>query len=290
MAAEKFRVFISWSGEPSKSVAYVWTDLVNEIFDNAVAFMSEQAIGAGERGLAKLEAVLADSSFGIIVLTQKNQYSQWVNFEAGALSKGLGVSPVRVAPSLVDFDLKDDVQGPIHQFQANLLTEDGVAEILKEIATVVSAEEDAIKKRFRRAWADEYGSRFDEAKRATGEASVGAPEPESPGGTEPNRTEAMFDEVLNILKGLRVSDQSAAPQKANDPAPALRAALDALRVSYPGIEWSAGIDPKSGNVRGLRVSARGSETTQEFQDAVYGAINRTGLSVPPITFGRTAER
>ena len=148
MASDKFKVFISWSGTLSKQVASVWYDLVKEIFDVVEPFMSEENIGAGVRGLEKIAIELSGSSFGIIVVTQENQSSQWLNYEAGALSKDLGVESVRVAPSLVDFSRKNDVTGPLGQFQASLLDEGGVRSILIEIAKVVGADEASVTKRF----------------------------------------------------------------------------------------------------------------------------------------------
>ena len=111
MAGDKFKVFISWSGELAKQIAFVWKDLVKETFDTVQPFMSEENIGAGERNLAKIADELAGTGFGIIVVTQENQNSAWLNYEAGALSKDVSNESVRVAPSLVDFDSKGDVAG-----------------------------------------------------------------------------------------------------------------------------------------------------------------------------------
>jgi hypothetical protein len=133
VAGDKFKVFISWSGQLSKDVATVWRNLVKETFDSVEPFMSEENIGAGERGLAKIAKELAGTSFGIIVVTQENQNSPWLNYEAGALSKDVDDETVRVAPSLVDFERKTDVTGPIGQFQASLLNREGVEYISSKL-------------------------------------------------------------------------------------------------------------------------------------------------------------
>lgn len=92
-------------------------------------------------GLVKIATELADTGFGIIVVTQENQHSQWLNYEAGALSKDVNDETVRVAPSLVDFERKNDVIGPLGQFQGTLLVKEGVEKILTEIARVVAVDE-----------------------------------------------------------------------------------------------------------------------------------------------------
>ena len=189
--SDKFKVFISWSGALSMRVASVWHDLVKELFDVVEPFMSEQNIGAGERGLPKIASELSGSSFGIIVVTQENQKSQWLNYEAGALSKDLEDQTVRVAPSLVDFERKNDVTGPLGQFQASLLDKGGVEYILTEIAKVVGADGASIAKRFHNAWS-EYEGRFAEAK------AEGAGQP-------PNArrsSDEMLDEILTMVRDM----------------------------------------------------------------------------------------
>ncbi len=141
MPSDRTKVFISWSGELSKHVATVWRDLVWEMFDGVDPFMSAKDIGAGERGLPLIDSELADTTFGIIVVTQDNQDSQWLNYEAGALSKNVPDATIRVAPSLVDFARGGDATGPISQFQAKLLDRQGIEDILVEIAKAAKVDE-----------------------------------------------------------------------------------------------------------------------------------------------------
>lgn len=77
---------------------------------------------------------LQDRDYGIVVLTQENMRSPWVNFEAGALGKTLGAA--KVAPLLLDLT-RADVIGPIAQFQSTLLTDrDDVRQFIRDIATL----------------------------------------------------------------------------------------------------------------------------------------------------------
>lgn len=144
MAGDNYNVFISWSGDLAKAVAFVWNDLLRAAFDIVDPFMSEAGIGAGERGLDKIATNLADTSFGIVVVTQENENSPWINFEAGALSKHFNDAGVRVAPSLVDFEHKSDLEGPLKQFQGGLLDRDGIEFILVELAKMIEVDESLI--------------------------------------------------------------------------------------------------------------------------------------------------
>ncbi|WP_082950051.1 TIR domain-containing protein [Mycobacterium sp. ACS4331] len=188
------KVFISWSGALSKQVATVWRELLVYMFDAVAPFMSEADIGAGERGLPRIESELADTIFGIIVVTRENQTSPWLNFEAGALSKNLPGAGNRVAPSLVDFSLKSDATGPLAQFQANLLDRDGVQNILVAIAKVMGLNEDSIRKRFINAWDGEFEAKFAKARESSTAAEVHRPERE------------VLDEIVTIAREWRRKD------------------------------------------------------------------------------------
>jgi len=191
----EFRVFISWSGVLAKNVATVWRDLIKESFDAVTPFMSEEDIGAGERNLSKIAAELADTNFGVVVITQANQNSPWINFEAGALSKNFADTSARVAPSLVDFERKSDVAGPMGQFQAGLLDQEGVEYILVEIAKVMGLPETPIRKRFANSWTAEYKDRFSAAKTVTAETPHPAPRPMAD----------VLDEVLTAVRAMERS-------------------------------------------------------------------------------------
>lgn len=186
------KVFISWSGERAKKVATVWKQLITEVFDDVVAFMSEEDIGAGERGLSKVATELAGTNFGIIVVTPGNQNSQWLNYEAGALSKGVDDQTVRVAPSLVGFKLKSDSTGPLAQFQGTLLNAEGIERILVEIAKVAGVNQDSVRKRFRWAWGGDYEDLFSKASSPIDRSELGRhrPAPE------------VLDEILTLARGI----------------------------------------------------------------------------------------
>jgi hypothetical protein len=164
---DKFKVFLSWSGEPSKQVALAWLGLLQEVIDGVQPFMSEENIGAGERSLLKIASELDGTLFGIVVVTRDNQNSQWLNFEAGALSRDFSDPRVRVAPCLVDSARKADVTGPLAQFHINFLDKKGVANIVDEIAKAVGADQSTVKEQLALAW-PKYRKLFNAAKKLTG--------------------------------------------------------------------------------------------------------------------------
>lgn len=182
-------MFISWSGSRARQVAAVWQELLLDVFDSVEPFMSDKNIGAGERSLPKIAEELDGTAFGIIVVTPENQDSQWLNYEAGALSKGLHDPTVRVAPSLVGFRSQGDASGPISQFQATLLDRGGVEKILIEIAKIIEIESPPIRKRFNLAWEAEYAERFAEAS-----AEI------ERGGSRRRPQWEILDEILTLIR------------------------------------------------------------------------------------------
>jgi predicted hydrocarbon binding protein len=109
------RVFLSWSGDLSHSIAELLQEWLPSVIQTIEPFISTDSIEKGSRWGAQLSAGLSSSGFGLICLTQDNLQSPWMTFEAGALSEGL--SSDRVCPLLVDV-APDQVRGPLAEFQA----------------------------------------------------------------------------------------------------------------------------------------------------------------------------
>lgn len=120
------RVFLSWSGERSSAVAQVFRDWLPRAMQNIRPYYNPDDTSKGSRWGDEIRSELERSDFGIIFLTPENLTSQWILFEAGALSK-LGKS--RVAPFLLDLK-PTDVYGPLAQFQATQATRDDCFRLL----------------------------------------------------------------------------------------------------------------------------------------------------------------
>lgn len=124
------KVFVSWSGEVSHSVAEALYEWLPSVIQTLEPFLSSNSIEKGSRWAVTLSEGLADSAFGIICLTRENLASPWMTFEAGALSEGLSAS--HVCPLLVDID-RDEVRGPLAEFQSTRLDRE---DMFKLIATI----------------------------------------------------------------------------------------------------------------------------------------------------------
>jgi hypothetical protein len=85
--AEANNVFISWSGERSKAAAEALREWLPIVLQVARPWMSETDIEKGSRGLEEIGKALEVMKVGIICLTPENLTAEWINYEAGALSK-----------------------------------------------------------------------------------------------------------------------------------------------------------------------------------------------------------
>jgi len=145
------KVFISWSGERSKSLAQAIREWLPLVLHYAELWLSEADIDAGERWAQSVAQELAVSNFGIICITSENVTSPWLLFEAGALTKSLETS--RVIPLLLDLEFSD-ISGPLAQFQAKKLTRQGVGEVILSIqkAAETPIPEERAKQLFEALW------------------------------------------------------------------------------------------------------------------------------------------
>jgi len=110
---EKSKVFISWSGDLSLAVAEILKSGLEEALQHVDAFISDDGIPKGTRGLEVIMSELATCACGIIVLTRENHKKPWVLFEAGAITGGRDKK--RAIPFLVDVTPKDLGGSPLLQ-------------------------------------------------------------------------------------------------------------------------------------------------------------------------------
>ncbi|HBK10836.1 MAG: toll/interleukin-1 receptor domain-containing protein [Planktomarina temperata] len=124
------KVFISWSGTRSKAMANALKEWIPLIVQHAKPFVSDKDISAGDRWAQAIAGELESSDFGILCITPENISSEWIMFEAGALSKSMQVG--KVIPLLFGLELSD-LSGPLQQFQASKVNEQGMLETLNAI-------------------------------------------------------------------------------------------------------------------------------------------------------------
>lgn len=123
-------IFISWSGVRSKEIAIALRDWLPKVIQSLEPWLSASDIDKGARWLNEISEKLEKTNFGIICLTPENKDEPWVLFEAGALSKALGVS--FVCPLLFELE-PSSLKEPLSQFQATKLNEEDVLQLLYSI-------------------------------------------------------------------------------------------------------------------------------------------------------------
>ena len=123
-------IFVSWSGQRSRHVAQCLREWLPHVIQACDVWMSEEDIVAGTRWSNEIAKKLEGASFGIVCATPENLERQWLNFEAGAISKALDDSCV--CPYLLDLTASQ-VTGPLSAFNAISADADGTKKLLKSI-------------------------------------------------------------------------------------------------------------------------------------------------------------
>lgn len=111
------KVFISWSGDMSKNVAEAIREWLPTVLQTVKPYFTPSDIEKGTRWSSDIAGELDDSMAGIFCVTSENLTSQWLMFEAGAISKKVEQS--LVCPILIGLD-NSDINGPLTQFQTTL--------------------------------------------------------------------------------------------------------------------------------------------------------------------------
>jgi len=153
------KVFISWSGELSRLVAGILSSWIQNTIQGIDVWISTDDIDKGSLWFGDISTELAETSVGIICLTQENLNAPWILFEAGALAKGLSKS--RVCPLLINLSPSDLIP-PLSQFNVTLPDKADMLKLIKTINTqrkenVLS--EDLLEKAFEKWW-DEFDTGF----------------------------------------------------------------------------------------------------------------------------------
>jgi hypothetical protein len=124
------KVFFSWSGDQSKAFAVALKDWLPLVVHFAEPWVSDADIEAGERWASEVGKELENSNFGVICIDRENVGSQWLLFEAGALSRSMQEG--RVIPLLFDIEFKD-ISGPLAQFQAKKFDNKGMWDVVSAL-------------------------------------------------------------------------------------------------------------------------------------------------------------
>jgi hypothetical protein len=126
----KMNVFISWSGENSKKYAEVLRNWLPAVLQLVKPYFTPSDIEKGTRWNTEIAKELESAQVGILCVTRDNLHSDWIMFEAGALSKSL--DKAHVCPIL--FGIRNaDLSGPLKQFQTTEFSKEDFKKLLQVI-------------------------------------------------------------------------------------------------------------------------------------------------------------
>ncbi|MHA7220003.1 toll/interleukin-1 receptor domain-containing protein [Arthrobacter sp. MDT1-48-3] len=202
------KVFLSWSGAKTKShaVARALDEWLPTVLNAVDPWVSSRGLVAGLQWNQQLDKELDGTSFGIIVVTPWNQHSQWLNFEAGALSKRVGGSEARVLPLLVDFPNVAKLTGPLSSYQFVLPTKVGIHSLVVSVNQALgdqAREFEALERAFEVCW-PALESKLEEIKKdlPSEEDPATAPTPQPAAADDSD----MLSEILNAVRSLARTD------------------------------------------------------------------------------------
>ena len=124
------KVFISWSGSASKKVAEAIREWLPTVLQTVKPYFTPSDIEKGTRWSADIAKELDDSLAGIFCVTKENLNSQWLMFEAGAISKRVEQS--LVCPILIGLE-NSDINGPLTQFQTTLFEKNDFKKLVSDL-------------------------------------------------------------------------------------------------------------------------------------------------------------
>ena len=124
------KVFISWSGPRSEKVGAAIKNWLPNVLQSVQPYFTPSDIEKGARGFEEITKELSESKIGLLCLTRDNINSNWILFEAGALSKTLGKS--RVCPILLGIK-PTDLSAPLNHFQATEIEREDFRKLINVI-------------------------------------------------------------------------------------------------------------------------------------------------------------
>lgn len=200
------RVFISWSGELSKKLGEAIRDWLPAVIQNISPYFTPSDIEKGSRWLNEITKELDNSDIGLLCITRENIHSEWLLFEAGAISKKMGESSV--CPILFNLENKD-LKGPLSQFQSTIFDKLEMKKLIKMIngkVTKNKLDENVLEVVFEKWWPDlecKIKNIFDHLKKDI---------------KEPIRTDRdVLDEVLSLARFIAKSKKLNMNDKVDSP-------------------------------------------------------------------------
>ncbi|MEZ5816266.1 MAG: toll/interleukin-1 receptor domain-containing protein [Hyphomicrobiaceae bacterium] len=201
------QVFISWSGDRSRSLSVGLHDWLQMIIQRVEPWMSDRDIEVGQRWTTELAAKIKQANFAILCLTPENAKAPWLHFEAGALAEVIGSA--RVVPLLLDME-KSALAFPLAQFQAVEADHEGVFQLVRSINRSLPGTQlgaDVLSNAFNMGWPS-LARTIDRCK------ALNVPN----GAQPPPSDRSLLEEVLKSVRG--IENQISAGSQAESSSPA----------------------------------------------------------------------
>lgn len=131
------KLFISWSGDTSRQIAERLHEWVPLVLPAVKPFITSADIDKGAKWQNEIAKELELSNFGVVCLTKDNKNSQWLAFEAGALSKHLAD---RVSTILFGLE-HAEVSAPLSIFQNTKFDENDFQKLILSMDRSVEADQ-----------------------------------------------------------------------------------------------------------------------------------------------------
>jgi hypothetical protein len=203
----QMKVFIGWSGDRSKTIALELRKWIPKVIQAVVPWMSETDITAGARWHNELSTQLADTDYGIVVVTPENAREPWIHFEAGALAKSVK-NDAHVCPYLVDISEMTQLTGPLTEFQAKKSNKEDTLSLMQGINRAIpegsgGLQQPMLNETFERWWPD--------LEKVI--STLPAPVTKPPKRTDRELLEEVLDRVRSLERSSATSEQVAAGAK-----------------------------------------------------------------------------
>lgn len=166
-------------------------------------YVSTEDIEKGTIWRTEIAAKLEETDCGILCVTPQNLHSEWMHFEAGALSKR--VTETRVCTFMMGTTAADLGTSPLSNFQHTMPDKDDFLRLLRTLNNFcgnLRSDDNALEKVFDKFWEDISG-RLDNIRKDIAKSKPKAKEKALPETTAAGQiSPAVVDEVLSRLRGL----------------------------------------------------------------------------------------
>jgi hypothetical protein len=147
------RVFISWSGDLGKQLAAAIREWLPLMLQDVEPYFTPADIEKGAKWETEISKELDQSNFCIIALTRESLNSNWIMFEAGAISRS--VEKARICAVLFGIE-PTDLQGPLASFQWTKYLKEDIHKLVQTVNSSLEKpiQQTALDKTFEKMWPD----------------------------------------------------------------------------------------------------------------------------------------